>query len=138
MFKRRFPMRPFADVRRSNFPFFWDEDEDFETSQSTGLSVYEDKNDVVIEAALPGLSEAEIEVTHDHGYLLIDGEKKEEEEDPDRKYYRRASRSFCYRVAIPSNADESQEPEAIFKDGMMKVKFSKGIKKKKNIPVKKG
>lgn len=138
MFKRKFSMRPFADSHRSNFPFFWDENEDFEASYSSGLTVYEDNDSVTIEAALPGLSAEEIEVSHEHGYLLVEGEKKEEEEDSNRKYFRKASQSFCYRIALPSSADESQEPSASFKDGVMKVKFQKLKKQKKTIPIKHG
>jgi len=39
---------------------------------------------------------------------------------------------------IPAAVDLSKEPEAVFKDGIMKVKFKKGAKKGKSIPVKDG
>ena len=115
-------------------PFFFDDDF-FLTSSSNGLNIYEEDNKVIIEAALPGLSAEDIEITHAHGYLVIEGEKKEEEKK--RKYYRKASRSFSYRIPIPAAADTNQEPEATYHDGIMKITFKKGEKKGKSIPIKK-
>lgn len=48
-------------------------------------------------------------------------------------------KSFSYRVAVPGEIDESKEPDAICKDGILKVIFSKtkeGTSKK--IPIKEG
>lgn len=91
--------------------FFIDEDEFSPKAQSTGLSVYEEGDSVIIEAALPGLSSEDIEVTHAHGYLLIEGEKKEVEVK--RKYFRKAMSTFNYRIPLPPGADLSVEPEAL-------------------------
>lgn len=109
------------------FPAFWDEDEDWlpMTSGSSGLSVSEDDKHVYVEAAVPGLDPKDIEVTFHKGVLWIKGEAKEEKEDKARKYYRRAARSFSYQVAVPGVIDESVEPEAEYKDGIMAVTFKK-------------
>ena len=103
-------------------------------SHSSGVSVYEEDDKVVVEAALPGVASEDIEVSHTHGFILIEGDKKEEEKE--RKYYRQAIRSFSYRIPVPGNADMNIEPEATFKDGVMKIVFKKGEHKGKNIPVK--
>lgn len=116
--------------------FFFDEDEFSPKPHATGLSVYEEGDYVVIETALPGLSTEDIEVTHAHGYILIQGEKKEEETK--RKYYKKAMSSFTYRVPLPPGVDLSTDPDAVFKDGVMKVTFRKGRHKGKSIPVKEG
>lgn len=112
-------------------PFFpWDlndflEEEEYEIS-SSGLNVYEDNNAVFVEAALPGISpHDEVEVTFDQGVLWIKAEKKEEKADKDKKYYRKAKRSFSYRISVPGKIDLKQEPEASFADGLIKITFLK-------------
>jgi HSP20 family protein len=108
-----------------NFPFLEEEPWELEARQQSGLSVSEDQNHVYVEAHLPGLNPDQIEVTFDKGILWVRGEKKEEEEDKKKKFYRKASSSFSYRVHIPGGIDEKKEPEATYKDGVMKVTFAK-------------
>ena len=111
-------------------PDFWDEDEEWLTIPSTqgGLSVYEDKDKVYIEAAVPGINPKDVDITFQDGYLWIRGETKEEEENKKKKYYRKASQSFSYRVAVPGEIDETKEPEATYKHGVMTVAFPKSPK----------
>jgi HSP20 family protein len=126
------------------FPFSLFEDSDEEGwlqdfSDPSGLSVSEDEHNVFIEAALPGLHSEEIEVTFDKGVLWVKGEKKEEGEEKNKKYYRKAVSTFSYRVAVPGNVDENQQPDAIFKNGILKISFAKAKKgEPRKIPVKKG
>jgi len=108
-----------------SFPFF---DEDFwgmDMTPQTGLSISEDKDHVYVEAHLPGLDAKDIELSFEKGMLWIRGEKKEETEDKNKKYYRKASSSFSYRVHVPGQIDEKKEPDASYKDGVIKVSFSK-------------
>lgn len=109
-----------------SFPYFWDEADDWLTSPSnqTGLSIAEDDTKVYVEAALPGVNPDNIEVTYQDGYLWIKGEQQEKVEDK-KKYYRRASRSFSYRVAVPGEINQSVEPEATYEHGIMRVAFTK-------------
>src|SRR5581483_6786019 len=113
-----------------SLPDFWDEDEEWLTSPSTqsGLSVYEDEDKVYVEAAVPGIDPKNVDVTFQDGYLWIRGETKEEEGNKKKKYYRRASRSFSYRVAVPGDVDESKDPEATYKHGVMTIAFAKSPK----------
>lgn len=110
-----------------------------EFSDLSGLSVSEDENHVYVEAALPGIRAEEIEMTYDKGVLWIKADKKEEEGKPTKKYYRKATSAFSYRIAVPGNVDEHKHPEAIFKDGLIKVTFSKTkLTQPRKIPVKSG
>jgi HSP20 family protein len=122
------------------FPFLSDEEQKALSApfaNGSNLSVYEDDKAVYVEAALPGLNTNEIEVTFQKGVLSIQGNKKEEQEDKKRKYYRKASTMYSYQVAIPGNIDESQEPQAEFKNGIMKITFVKQKKAEpKRIPIK--
>ncbi len=122
--------RRFLSFPSLSLPDFWDEDEEWLTSPSTqsGLSVYEDENKVYVEAAVPGIDPKNVDVTFQDGYLWVRGESKEEKEDKKKKYYRKASRSFSYRVAVPGEIDESKEPEATYKHGIMTIAFVKSPK----------
>lgn len=106
---------------------------------SSGLSVSENKQNIFVEAAMPGLKPEDIDLHLDRGTLTIKGEKKEEKEDKDKKFYRRASRSFSYRLNLPEEVDETNEPQAVYKDGIMKITFAKTQKSQgKKINVKEG
>jgi HSP20 family protein len=123
------------------FPSLWEEEEEEKylslPNIPSGLTVSEDDKKVYIEAAVPGVDPDKIEVTFNKGVLWIKAEGEEEEKG--KKYYRKASRSFSYRVAVPGNIDEKAEPEAVCKNGIMKVTFAKTPEAKpKKITVKKG
>lgn len=127
-------------------PGFWEDmEEEFHElfSDQTGLTVWEDedKNQFHIEASLPGLKPEEIEITLDKGILWIRGEKKEEttQNQKKHKFYRKAQTTFSYRLALPNNIDESREPQATYKDGVMRLDFQKTqASQTKRIQVKKG
>jgi HSP20 family protein len=121
-------------------PDFWDEDEEWLTTPSsqTGLSIYEDEDKVYVEAAVPGIDPKDVDITFQDGYLWIRGETKEEAEDKKKKYYRKATQSFSYRVAVPGEIDENKDPEATYKHGVMTIAFTKSPKTQpKKIQVKK-
>jgi HSP20 family protein len=91
-----------------------------------GLTIYEDKNNnIVVEAAMPGLNPEEIEINLNKGVLWIKGEKKEEESDRDKKFYRRSMRSFSYSVALPEQVNDREEPQASYKEGVLQISFQK-------------
>ena len=75
MLKKKFPM----DNYRENFPSHFDDQDVSIASHSSGLSVYEEGDKVIIEEALPGAKLEDIEVSQTHGFILIEGERKEEE-----------------------------------------------------------
>lgn len=102
----------------------WLEDEDWSSFlPSSGLTVSENDTHVFVEAAVPGLDPEKVEVTFEKGVLWIRGEQGQEEDG--KKYYRKASSQFSYRVAVPGEIDLNLEPEAVCKNGVMKVTFKK-------------
>lgn len=110
----------------SRLPSILDDESDWASFlPSSGLTVSEDENKVYIEAAMPGLESDKIEVTFDKGVLWIRGNAEDKEEDKNKKFYRRASSSFSYRIMVPGKIDENQEPDALYKNGIMKVTFNK-------------
>lgn len=118
-FSRRFPIRQLAE---------WDEEDDFLPSPfsgSSGLTISEDEKNVYVETAVPGLDPEKIEVTFDKGVLWVRGNQEQEEKDEHKKFYRKASSAFSYRVAVPGEIDQTKEPEASCKNGVMKIAFAK-------------
>lgn len=91
---------------------------------SNGLTIAEDEAKVYISASLPGVKQDDVDITFDKGNLWIKGEVKEIENDP-KKYYRKASNTFSYRVRVPGELDQNLEPEAIYENGVMTIAFSK-------------
>ena len=104
---------------------FWDDEDDLTLTSTSpsGLSVSEDDKHVYVEAAVPGVNPKDIEITFNKGVLWIKGETKSEEKS--KKYYRKATGSFSYRVAVPGEIDLKKDPDATSKNGVMTVTFSK-------------
>lgn len=113
----------------SFFPSLWDEMEGrlgqwVGGEANTGVSVSEDDKNVYVEAQLPGLKSSDIDISLNQNTLWIKGEKQEEEEAKDKKYYRRARNSFFYQVELPTQVEEETE-QAQFQNGILKVAFKK-------------
>lgn len=104
-----------------------EENEDLGLStMPSGISISEDDKNIYVEASVPGVDPNDIDVTFQKGTLWIRGDTKREEDK--KKYYRRAINSFSYRVAVPGDIDQSIEPEATYKNGVMTVRFAKSAK----------
>ncbi|MDD2823407.1 MAG: Hsp20 family protein [Candidatus Daviesbacteria bacterium] len=101
----------------------------------SGLSVSEDEKNFYVDASMPGLDPKDIEVTFDRGILMINGEKEEEERE--KKFYRKATNQFSYSIVAPENIDSKAEPKLVYKNGVMHAVFEKtAASKPKKIAVK--
>lgn len=118
------PNRSASDL--FNLGKFFDDLEGGITTVPSGLSISSDDNHIFVEAHVPGLSAKDIEVTiDDDNVLWIKGDKKEEEEDKKKKFYRRSQSSFSYCIPLWEEVDDSVDPEAVCKEGVMHVSFKK-------------
>lgn len=121
--------RDFWSFPRVGIPSLIDDIDDMlpfgQTETASGLSVSEDDKNIYIEAAIPGIDPDDVEVTYERGMLWIRGEAKKEEKDKKKKFYRRAARSFSYRIAVPGDVDPNAKPEAESKNGMIMISFPK-------------
>lgn len=92
------------------------------------LDMYEDGDNVVVEAKIPGFKEEEIEISVEDNVLTITGNATEEkvEEDKKKKYYYKevTKQSFTRSVSIPSKVD-AENATAEIKDGMIKITMPK-------------
>ncbi len=110
----------------SRLPSIFDEADDWTGfGAQNGLTVSEDETSVFVEAAMPGLDTKDIEVTFEKGALWIRGSKQEQETDKAKKFYRKATSSYSYRIMVPGEIDESKGTDAVYKNGVMKVTFQK-------------
>ena len=121
------------------FPSVWDElmDQDGVEGSGSGLSVSEDEKSVYVEAALPGIDPETVDISLEDGSVFITGEAEAAVEG--RKYYRKTASSFNYSVVLPSEVDDTVEPKAESKNGVLWLTFSKVAKAKpKKITIKAG
>lgn len=133
------PVRRLLDMPLSQFPSLWGDLEGdlAEWTGRPGLSIFEEKNSIIVEAPMPGLKPDNIEINFDKGILYIRGELKEEEESKERRYYRSSQRSYSFQTTLPQLVDEKQEPKATYKDGILRISFVKSKEREaKKIPVK--
>ena len=120
------------------WPNIWeDEDWGVATPGSDNLDVYETKDEVVVKANVAGIDPDKVEITFEKGVLTISGQEETEEKEG-RKFYKKATRSYSYRVAVPGNIDTSAEPEAKINHGIVAVTFKKAEEAKpKKISIRK-
>ncbi|OGS95118.1 MAG: heat-shock protein Hsp20 [Gallionellales bacterium RIFCSPLOWO2_02_FULL_57_47] len=85
----------------------------------------------LIKAEIPGVNKEDIKVTIQDGMLTIQGERKHEKEEKDKKFHRieRSYGSFVRSFSVPDDADESAV-KAEFNDGMLNVTLPKSEKAK--------
>ncbi len=85
----------------------------------------------VIKAEIPGVQKEDVKVTIQEGMLTIQGERKMEKEEKDKKFHRieRSYGSFMRSFRVPDDADESAVT-AEFKDGVLNVTLNKSERPK--------
>ena len=123
--------RPMRRHAWSRFPRF----------REAGLSidVFEDKNDLVIKAEVPGIEKGDLDIKISENVITISGEKKSEEKVEEKDYYfhERSSGSFRRQVPLPRGM-EADKAKATFKDGVLEIRIPKSEEAKekvKSVPI---
>jgi HSP20 family protein len=90
------------------------------------LDMVDRKDELMLRADLPGLTEKDIEVSVTDGTLAIRGERKEEREEQEGEYYyaERTFGSFVRSVSLPAGVD-ADKVRATFKNGVLEVHLPK-------------
>ena len=134
--------RMLEDFWRRPFPSRWRPEQWWPTEaismRMPVLDVYEEKDDVVVKAELPGLSKDELQVQITGSTLTLKGEKKKKEEVKEENYYycERSHGSFVRNIELPCDV-KADQVKASFKDGVLEVRLPKTEEaKKKAISVK--
>ncbi len=95
-------------------------------SFTPAIDVYEDKDDVVVEAPLAGIDPEKVSIAIDNGVLTIKGESEKKSEVEEKNYYRKEVRtgSFYRAVSLPAKVD-GDKAEATYEKGILKIRVPK-------------
>jgi HSP20 family protein len=102
---------------------FWPTKKEF---PSVNIDLYEENDEIVAKAELPGIGKDEIEVNVSDHVLTIRGEKKKEEEAKDENYH---FSECCYGVfartiELPAKV-QTEKAKANFKNGVLEIRLPK-------------
>ena len=101
------------------------------------VDVYEDKENLLVTAELPGLKKEDIQISLDNGNLTLSGERKQEEKRQDADVYRseRWVGRFHRSVSLPCRV-EAEKIKATYSEGVLTVILPKAEDAKpKQIPI---
>ena len=90
------------------------------------LDLYEDTDNLIVKAELPGMKREEIEISVHDGTLTISGERKYEEKSQDAEPYR-SERFFgrFHRTLALTKPVQPDKAKATYKDGILTVVLPK-------------
>ena len=90
------------------------------------LTAYEDGDQLVVEAQLPGMKLEDIDASIEQGVLTIRGDMKPDDMQQQRQYLIREQRAgrFSRSLRLPDNVDPAAV-EATYQDGVLRLTLSK-------------
>lgn len=98
------------------------------------LDVYQDKDNVVAELAVPGIDPAKVDITIENDVLTVSGHTEEKQEVKREDYYRKEVRagSFSRSVVLPM-AVKGSDAQANYDKGVLTITMPKeeAVKPKK-------
>jgi len=90
------------------------------------VDVYEEQDNLVVEAQLPGMRTDDIHVSVENGVLTISGQTEAEEERKERNYLLREKRSGRFTRSLQLPPMYAPDPrEAVFEHGVLRLVFPK-------------
>jgi HSP20 family protein len=94
--------------------------------RAPAVDLFEEKDDIVVKAELPGIDKDNIEVNLTDHTLTIKGEKKKEEEVKEENYFRseRSYGSFVRTLELPKDV-HADKVKASFKNGILEIRMPK-------------
>lgn len=115
-----------AWFRRSRFPQL--------AAVSSSVDMFEDGDDLVIKAEIPGMKKEDINIDFSGDVITISGEKKTEEKTEQKDYYRleRSFGSFSRKLRLPMDI-QIEKTSASFKDGVLEIRMPKSEKEKQKV-----
>jgi len=107
------------------------------SSRLPTVDISEDKNEVTVNAEVPGMSEKDIELTWHNGVLRIRGEKRNEREEKKKEHYYRECSYGSFSRDIPlGDGVDGNGAKAKYRNGVLTVKLPKTASARKTIEVK--
>jgi len=106
---------------------------------SPSIDVFEEGDDVVVKAELPGMKKEDLSVDFSDGTVTISGEKKQEEKIDQKNYHmiERSYGSFTRSLRMPTEV-RADKAKATFKEGVLEIRVPKteeAKKKERKIPI---
>lgn len=99
--------------------------EDLPRAAAAGLNIYETKEELILEAPVPGVKKDEVTLEVTNGILKVDAVHREsEEEKKERTVIYRAQRmsEFHYSTNLPKEVEENAA-KAKLEDGVLKIRI---------------
>lgn len=119
-------------------PFFADDDMDATLADmlpairgnqfgfTPAVDVYEDKDNIIVETQLAGISPEDVSISIENNALCIKGESEKKSEIDEKNYYRKEIRrgSFYRSIPLPTKVS-GDEAKAVADDGVLKITIPK-------------
>jgi len=98
-------------------------------TETATMDMYEENGNLVAEVNLPNFNKNEVRLTTNNGALDISAEHKDRKEEKDKRryFFRESSSQYFRRVILPEGA-KTENINATFKDGMLKISMPMATK----------
>ncbi|MBZ5515602.1 MAG: Hsp20/alpha crystallin family protein [Acidobacteriia bacterium] len=118
--------REFDRLFKEAFVPFFGEGELSTRTWAPPVDIYENENDIVLKAELPGVDPKDVEVRVEDNTLYLKGERKFEKEVKQENYHRveRSYGSFARSFSLPSSIN-AEKVKAEYKDGLLTLTLPK-------------
>jgi HSP20 family protein len=129
------PIKEMLDLRddfdRFIDRFFSKDFEIWEGQREFNVDIYEDADNIVIKAEIPGVNKEDISVSLTDDTVTISGKKTEEKKIEKENYYRKEIRtgSFSRSFTLPCAVDR-EKVKATYKNGVLEIVLPKSEKEK--------
>jgi HSP20 family protein len=101
------------------------------TTWNPSVDIFENDNEVVVKAELPGMSAKDIDLSFDNNILTLRGERRFKKETEEENYHRIEGQygAFARSFTLPTAVNEDKVT-AEYKDGILKVVLPKQEERK--------
>jgi HSP20 family protein len=102
------------------------QDEVLRGAWSPSVDIFENKNEIVLEAELPGMSAEDVSVSIENNVLTLHGERRFEKKDEGDNFHRveRSYGSFTRSFTLPPTVS-SENANAEFNNGVLRLTLAK-------------
>jgi len=104
----------------------------WEGGRVPAIDVYEEGDNIIVKAEVPGVKKEDISVSLNGDILTISGKSQEEKEVKKENFYRKEIRSgtFSRSITLPAQIDKDKV-KASYKDGVLHLTLPKSPEEKK-------
>ncbi len=116
----------FNRLFNESFSRLFGEEEGNLRAWTPAVDIFENDNNIVLKAELPGVDPKDVEVRVEDSTLYLKGERKFEKEVKEENYHRieRSYGSFARSFSLPGTID-SEKVQAEYKDGLLTLTIPK-------------